>query len=495
MNTSVSVLAIDIGASSGRILRIDFESDDLYITEDSRFENGACQVGKCLYWDIINIFSNVRDGIKESIKNNENKNPIKSIGIDTWGNDFVLLDKVDCLIENPYSYRDDRTLNIIDYVNSIIPSYELYKRNGIQQVRMNTLYQLVSLVLHRPYVLENAKSFLFIPDYLIYLLTGKKRNEFTLCTISQLFNHQLNSWDTELMEKLGIPIDIFNEIIYPGEVVGCLSNEVNVSSRSIPVIAVGSHDTASAVAAVPNIGDGGSVHISSGTWSIVGIEVNKPIINETTHKLNFSNEGKVDRGIRLEKNVMGLWIFNELHRQFNEEGKNYSYKEMVELAMQAKPFGPVFDPDIELFYSTGNVIGKIKKYCLETQEYVPKSDGEFIRSVLESLALKYRYVIEKFKMLVPNYLKNINIIGGGANNNLLNQLTADYTSMIVYAGPTEATALGNAVEQLTSLGYLRDRDEGRNIISKSFPPKVFIPKTTNEHEAHFKRFVRLVEMD
>ena len=209
--------------------------------------------------------------------------------------------------------------------------------------------------------------------------------------------------------------------------------------------------------------------------------------------MNFSNEGKVDRNIRLEKNVMGLWIFNELHRQFNEEGKNYSFEKMVELAKAAKPYGSVFDPDIELFYSTGNVIEKIKKYCIETGQNVPKNDGEFIRCVLESLALKYRYVIEQFKNLTVNNLQSINIVGGGANNYLLNQFTADYTSMAVYAGPTEATALGNAMVQLNALGCFRDKNERRNLILKSFPPKVYIPHTTDDHEKQYKRFIRLVD--
>lgn len=487
MNSSVNVLACDVGAGSGRLLQCKYNGQELTIHELSRFDNRAVPVGKCLHWDILSIYQSIRDGLTTA-----SRRGIKpaSLGIDTWGNDYALLDKNSLLMENPYSYRDNRTEGMLPYVSKHISSRQLYARNGIQQVRMNTLYQLASLAKDRPHTLDQAGQFLFIPDLLTYFLTGERACEYTLATISQLYHYGDSDWDRELMSLLHIPSHIFPSIIRPGDSCGTLLPSVagELGMEQIPLITVGAHDTASAVAAVPEP-EGSALFISSGTWSIVGTEIDAPLINEATYRHNFSNEGGVAGKIRLNKNVMGLWIIQELRRSFAVSGRDYSFADMSAMAEKAEPFGSVIDPDNSCFYSPADMPGMIQSYCQATGQIIPEGDGEIIRCALESLALKYRYVIESLEAATNQTYDKIHIVGGGSQNQLLSQLTANYCKRPVLTGPTEATALGNALLQLIALNELSGLAQARTLVKEAFPPRQLTPKPGESWDEHYSYFL------
>lgn len=492
MSSGINVLACDIGGGSGRILNVEYRPDRLDLSQVTRFRNGPIKVGQNLYWDILGIFRDIKEGL---VKASCQGLKAVSLGIDTWGNDFVLLDKKGYVLENPHSYRDSRTEDIVRYVGSLIPDFELYSHNGIQQVRMNTMYQLVSLVRDRSYVFENAHRFLFIPDLLTYFLTGEIYNEYTLATISQLYNYGKQDWDRALMERLGIPAGLFPSIIQPGARCGSILPSVcsDLYIESLPLITVGAHDTASAVVAVPEPEEH-TVYISSGTWSILGTETCKPVINETAFKYNFSNEGGVGGKIRLLKNVMGMWIVQEVQRCFANEGRKYTFEDLYLLAQAAEPFGPVIDPDDNCFYEPADMPEVIRKYCMKTGQRIPASDGEIVRTALESLAFKYRYVVEKLENLTGHSYSGIHIVGGGAQNKLLCQMTSDCCGCTVYAGPVEATALGNALTQLISLGELSGLRDARSLIKKCFPPMEFYPRDGEVWEEQYQAFLALTNL-
>ena len=487
MNSSLGVLACDVGAGSGRILKCDYNGNALTVHEISRFANGTVHAGECLYWDILSIYKNIRDGLlKASLQGNR----AASLGIDSWGNDFALLDKNGLLMENPYSYRDRRTEGMLSYVGKRISGQNLYARNGIQQVRMNSLYQLASLARDRAYIFDHSRHFLFIPDLLTYFLTGETYCEYTLATISQLDNYSEGDWDHSLMSLLAIPSEIFPPIIRPGTQSGSMLPSVccDLGMDPIPLISVGAHDTASAVAALPEP-EGKVLYISSGTWSIVGTETDAPVINDASYKHNFSNEGGVESKTRLNKNVMGLWILQEIQRYFATQGRCYSFDVMTGLAENAEPFGSVIDPDDPCFYEPNDMPGMVQSYCQASGQDVPETDGEVIRCVLESLALKYRYVMESLEYVTNRVYDRIHIMGGGSKNRLLSQLTADYCKRPVFTGPTEATALGNALVQLIALQELSDIREARILVKRSFPPDQYSPQPGERWDEHYQHFL------
>ncbi len=487
MNTSLDVLACDVGAGSGRILQCNYNGDALTIDEISRFSNGTVNVGECLYWDILSIYRNIRDGLlKASLQGIR----AASLGIDTWGNDFALLDKSGLLIENPYSYRDQRTEGMLSYVGERIPGYNLYSRNGIQQVRMNSLYQLTSLARDRAYIFDHTEHFLFISDLLAYFLTGEKYCEYTLASISQLYNCVENDWDSSLMSLLDIPSTIFPPIIRPGVQVGSILPSAcrDLAIGPIPLVSVGAHDTASAVAALPEP-ENEVIYISSGTWSIVGTEIEGPVINDISYKYNFSNEGGVENKTRLNKNVMGLWILQEVQRCFAAQGRYYAFDVMSSLAEKVEPFGPVIDPDNPCFYEPNDMPETIQLYCQATGQEVPETDGEIIRCVLESLALKYRYVMESLELVTNRVYDSIHIVGGGSRNKLLSQLTADCCKRPVFTGPAEATAIGNALVQLISLREISDIREARTLVKRSFPLGKYSPRSGDRWDGYYQHFL------
>lgn len=440
-----------------------------------------------MYWDILHIYKGLKDSLLTTSIQGVHA---ESIGIDTWGNDFALLDAGGYMIENPYSYRDKRTEGSVTHVGSIIGSRELFARNGIQQVRMNTLYQLASLVKSRSYLLETAKKLLFMPDLLAYFLSGEQHSEYTMATISQLYHYKSGNWDYELLSMLGVPKTLFSPIIMPGASLGTLRPSVcdEIGIKSLKLIAVGSHDTGSAVAAVPST-EASPLYISSGTWSIIGTETDAPVINDQAYQFNFSNEGGVNGKIRLLKNVMGLWVLQEVQRNLSAEGRTYTFEELERMATEAEPFGSVIDPDEESFYEPADMPEMIRAYCTKTGQKRPESDGSLARTVLESLALKYRFVIERLEKLTGKKYSGIHIIGGGAKNRLLCQLTAGCTGKAVYAGPIEATAIGNGLVQLISLGEISDYSQARSIVLKSFPPDIYQPENVLRWEEEYDRFL------
>ena len=471
-------IAIDIGAETGRVIIGDVSKMEVIY----RFPNNFVRVKDSIFWDILGIFNEIKRGLKEAFKKYPNQ--IISIGIDTWGVDYVLLDNDGDLLGNPYHYRDKRTDNIMEEVFRIIPKKEIFTETGIQFMQLNTIYQLYSFAKKKPQIFENTKYLLTIPDLLNYWLTGIIKNEYSIATTTQLYNPIKKDWSTKILNKLGFKKEIFGEIIMPGIKIGKLLpavvREIGADSE-VMVVAPACHDTGSAVAAVPVEDNINYAYISSGTWSLLGIETPKPIINDMSFKYNFTNEGSADGGFRFLKNITGFWIIQECKKFWDENVKSYSYDELTEMALK---YGPAanfrIDPDDLRFLKPAliddSMIDRIKNYCHETGQKIPKTPAEIVRGVIESLAEKYTETIKMIEEITGKSIKEIYIIGGGCRNSLLCQLVANATDLPVYAGPVEATAIGNLMVQAKSMGQIKSINEGRNIIRKSFDIKKYLPK-------------------
>jgi len=470
-------VAIDLGAESGRVIVGDVSKMEIIY----RFPNNFVRVKDSIFWDILGIFNEIKRGLKEAFKKYPNQ--IISIGIDTWGVDHVLLDNDGDLLGNPYHYRDKRTDNIMEEVFRIIPKKEIFTETGIQFMQLNTIYQLYSFARKKPQIFENTKYFLTIPDLLNYWLTGIIKNEYSIATTTQLYNPIKKDWSTKILNKLGFKKEIFGEIIMPGIKIGKLlpavAREIGADSE-VMVVAPACHDTGSAVAAVPVEDNINYAYISSGTWSLLGIETPKPIINDMSFKYNFTNEGSADGGFRFLKNITGFWIIQECKKFWDENVKSYSYDELTEIALKYGPANFRIDPDDLRFLKPAliddSMIDRIKNYCHETGQKIPKTPAEIVRGVIESLAEKYTETIKMIEEITGKSIKEIYIIGGGCRNSLLCQLVANATDLPVYAGPVEATAIGNLMVQAKSMGQIKSINEGRNIIRKSFDIKKYLPK-------------------
>ena len=484
-----SFLAIDLGAESGRAMlgRI---GERLTLDEVHRFWNGPVHVGDHIHWDILRLWSEIQNGLRIAAGNGEGS--LAGIGVDTWGVDFGLLDSSDYLIGNPYHYRDARTNGMIEAACQILPLEEIYNQTGIQFMQLNTLFQLFAMRQENDPALQSARTLLTIPDLFNFWLTGTKANEFTISTTTQCYNPREKRWASELLAALDIPQHIFHQIISPGTVLEQLRASVaeDASCERIPVIAVGSHDTASAVAAVPAEGND-FIYISSGTWSLIGIESYEPIINANSLKYNVTNEGGVCDTIRFLKNIMGMWLLQESRRQWAKAGKNYSYDELTNLAAEApalKSFVSVAD---NRFLAPGNMVERIQAFCRETNQPVPQTHAEVVRCILESLALEYRWGTEKLRELSGKALPVIHIIGGGSRNRLLNQFTADATGCEVIAGPVEATAIGNVLLQAIGLRHLSSLAEGRALVLRSFDVTSYEPRNSSAWDEAYNRYLAL----
>lgn len=470
-------IAIDIGAETGRVIVGDVSKMEIIY----RFPNNFVRVKDSIFWDILGIFNEIKKGLKKAFKKYPNQ--IVSFGIDAWGLDYVFLDDDGDLLGNPYHYRDKRTDNIMEEVFSIIPKKEIFTETGIQFMQINTIYQLYSFAKNKPQVFENAKYFLTIPDLLNYWLTGIIINEYSIATTTQLYNPIERDWSIKIMNKLGLKREIFGEIIMPGTKIGkllpAIAREIGADSEVV-VVAPACHDTGSAVAAIPVEDDTNYAYISSGTWSLIGIESPKPIINEKSFKFNFTNEGSADGGFRLLKNVTGFWIIQECKKFWDEKVKSYSYDELTEMALKYGPANFRIDPDDSRFLKPGliddNMPGRIKAYCQETGQKVPETPAEIVRGVIESLADKYTKTIKMIEEITNKTINEIYIIGGGCRNGLLCQIVANAMGLSVFAGPVEATAIGNLMIQAKSMGQIKSIIEGRKIIRKSFDIKKYLPK-------------------
>ncbi len=486
---SKKVLAFDFGASSGRAIIGDFSDGKISLKEVHRFPNDPVEIRGTLYWDALRLFHEIKQGILKA----HHEGGFDSIGIDTWGVDFGLLDKDGRLLENPVHYRDTRTDNIPEEVFKIVPKEEIYKRTGNQIMSINTIFQLYYLAKYRPEILERADKMLLIPDLFAYFLTGEKTVEYTHASTTQLLNFETKDWDFELIEKLGIPKHIFPKIVKPGEKKGMVSDEIckELGIKSVPVYAIGSHDTASAVLAVPTQKED-FIYVSCGTWSLFGTETDIPYINEKSIKYNLTNEGGFGGKIRFLKNIMGLWLIQEARRQWIREGQDVSYADLEKDAVAEKGFVSFIDPDYDTFAKPGNMPEFVRDYCKMTNQPVPENRGQVMRTIYESLALKYRKAFNDIIDVTGKSYDVIHIVGGGTKDRLLCQMAADACNTTVVAGPIEATALGNVAAQLIASGDIKDMWQAREIIRNSEETKTFSPKSPVEWDEAYKKYINVI---
>lgn len=487
----LKLVAFDYGASSGRAMLGTFNGNKLELNEIHRFPNNPVMVNDTFYWDILRLFYEMKQGLIECKKaGNED---IAGIGVDTWGVDFGLIGPSGELLGNVVHYRDKRNEGMIEEAAKIVPKREIYEKTGIQFLKFNTLYQLMSIKINNPYMLEMAETMLFTPDLLNYFLTGEKYSEYTIASTSQMINPVERKWAKDLLKKLGIPANILADIINPGTVVGKVRDSIcsELDIGKIPVIAVAEHDTGSAVVSVPAFNDK-YAYLSSGTWSLLGVESPVPVINNSTYNLNYTNEGGFNN-TRLLKNIMGLWIYQECKRTWDKEGEVLGFDELEEMAAKADAFVSFIDPDDDLFYSPGHMPEKVQEFCRRTGQTVPEGKAAIVRCIMESLALKYRYVIEGLEKILGYDLPVLHVVGGGCKNVMLCQFTASSIGRPVIAGPVEATSIGNLVCQLIALGEVLSLQEARELVRNSFPTKEYAPVDKEAWDDAYERFIKLMQ--
>ena len=491
MKSVKQVLAFDFGASSGRAMRGSFDGEKLRLEEVHRFSNDPVVLGGTLYWDTLRHFYEIQQGIGKCWRSGG----ADSIGIDTWGCDFGLLDAKGRLLESQVHYRDARTAGMIGRAAETVSKAEVYDTTGIQFMECNTLYQLLGLKKERPELLENARTLLFTPDLFNYFLTGEKQTEYTIASTSQLLSAQGRTWADGLMEKFGIPRRLFTEIVMPGRICGTLSGEIcrSLDVAPVPVIHVASHDTGSAVVSVPADGDN-FAYLSSGTWSLLGTETAAPVVTAASAAANFTNEGGYGGRIRLLKNIGGLWLIQESRRQWQREGTEVSFADLEQEAKGAPAFRCFIDPDAPDFVVPGDIPGRIREMCARTGQTVPQSRAEVMRCIYESLALKYRYCFRKLEQISGHRFDVLHVIGGGTKDRLLSRFTADACGREVITGPVEATVLGNIAVQLIALGELSSLSQARRVISASFELAHFEPQDAAAWEEAGGRFESLFGM-
>lgn len=482
------VLAFDFGASSGRAIIGCFDGDKITLEEVHRFSNDPVSVGGTVYWDVLRLFYEIKQGIiKAKIAGG-----FDSIGIDTWGVDFGLIDSEGKLMENPVHYRDARTVGLVDEAFKTMPKEKLYGITGIQFMELNTLFQLISLKKYRPWMLERADKMLFMPDLFGYMLTGKMCAEYSIASTSQLIDLDKRTWSKEILDAFGIKESVFASLVQPGMVLGELSKEVceECGVDPVPVISVCGHDTQSAITSVP-CEDGDFAFLSSGTWSLFGTELDKPIVNETSMNINITNEGGFDGSTGFLKNIIGLWLIQESRRQWKREGKEYSYADLEKLALAAEPFKCFIDPDAPEFVPHGNIPERVREFCRKTGQFVPETVGEIMRCIYESLAMKYRLTFEKLRECTERDYPVIHVIGGGTKDGLLCQMTANSCDRTVKAGPIEATVMGNVAVQLMSDGSVKNIGQARKIVADSSELKTFEPKDTDKWAGAYEDFLKI----
>ncbi|HTJ87265.1 MAG TPA: rhamnulokinase family protein [Terriglobales bacterium] len=481
-------LAFDFGAESGRAVLAHLHSGVITTEEVDRFANEPVEYGGSLHWDIAKLWLEIRKTLSRL-----QEVELSGIGVDAWGVDYALLGEHGELLLNPYHYRDKRTDGVMELAFEKVSRKEIYRETGIQFMPINTLYQLFAAKRDSPDLLRAARTLLMIPDLFHYWLTGNAVCEFTNATTTQMVNAEKRAWSRDLMERLELPVDLPAGIVEPGTQVGALLEEVTSSRtlRGTPVIAPATHDTGSAVAAV--VAREGTAFISSGTWSLLGTELDVPLITDEALRLNFTNEGGVCGTTRFLKNVMGLWMLQCCRSSWSSRGQVYEYRELMELASREADFEQLVDPDDESFLHPDDMPKAIDNFCARTQQSAPKTPGAYARTILESLAFKYRQVIGDLERLTRKPIHQIRIIGGGSKNHLLNQFAADATGRRVLAGPAEATALGNVAMQILATGAASSLSEVRAMIDRSFPTETFEPRETDKWERHVARFQHYTE--
>jgi rhamnulokinase len=470
-------LAVDLGAESGRVMAASLHDSTLELEQLHRFANTPVRLPTGLYWDTLRLWHEIQEGLHVAGRKGYE---VLGIGVDTWGVDFGLLGADGALVDNPRHYRDARNNGMIEATAAALTKEKIYSETGLQFMQFNTLCQLHALKLAGSPALGSARSLVFMPDLFAYFLSGAIRAEQTIASTSQFYNPATGKWAMGLLSELGIPGDILPEIVPAGTRLGTLRAEVAEAaglSAATPVFAAAGHDTAAAVAAVPAdrpFAEGGWCYISSGTWSLMGVELDAPITTARALELNFTNEVGVEGKVRLLKNIMGLWPLQECRRAWESGGRAYSYAELAELAAAAQPFAAVIDPDA--FLEPGHMPERIAQWAGEHGEAAPADAGTFARVILESLALRYRQVLESLEALTGRAISTVHIVGGGSQNALLNQMVADCTQRTVVAGPTEATAAGNVLVQAMGAGEMGGLGDIRAVVRRSFPLQTITPR-------------------
>lgn len=484
---TLDLMAFDIGASNGRATLGRFDGKRLQIEELHRFENNYTEQDGVFHWDVSFLLDQMKLGFL-SYKTLHGRE-LSSFGVDTWGVDYGLLDKSDQLLYNPRAYRyatDDEMKNAW----SIVSPRVLYERTGIAAMNFNTIYQLHRRRISNDTDLTNAQALLLMPDLLGFFLTGEKLSEYTNVTTTNLYDPKKQTWDIETINALSLPKQIFTPIDRAGHLRGSLIPSVadELGVNRVLFAAVGTHDTASAVAAIP--GKGNFAFCSSGTWSLFGFETDEPIITDETFSAGFSNEGTVQGGFRPLKNIMGLWLIQECRREWRQKGDHLSWDEIVAAAADSDAFRSIIDPDHPPFFSPGDMIGKIQKFCRDTYQPIPITKGQIARCIYESLALKYRWAVEKLESIKGTSIDSLNIVGGGSQNRLLNQMAADATKRPVIAGPTEGACIGNLLMQAVALGELKTIEDVRDVVRGSFEPEIYEPRKAELWDDAYYRLLK-----
>ena len=489
---TTNFIAADLGASNGRLLLARWNGARFRLEELHRFDNGPTVVHDRLYWDALALWREIKHGLARYAATVDSAPA--AIGIDTWGVDYALIDRTGRLLGNPVHYRDARCNGVQERLFGVVPAEKVFAETGIQFMQINTLIQLYAMRDQGDPQLDHAATLLMIPDLFNYWMTGRKAVEYTIASTTQMLHAAERRWATGLLAKLGLPTHILPEIVAPGTKLGALLPSVCAETGiqgAPPIIAPGTHDTASAVAAIPGL-DERSAYISSGTWSLMGVEIAQPIINDNVRRLNFTNEGGVANTIRLLKNIGGLWLLQEARRHWARSGHDYSWEALLAEAEQATPFRSIIDPDASDFLAPAHMVDTIVAYCQRTGQPAPTTVGETVRCALESLALRYRWTLGALEELVGRRLETVRIVGGGCQNRLLCQLTADACQRPVITGPVEATALGNVMVQAMATGHLGSLAEARDAVAASIPQAHFTPGPVGGWDDAFGRFQTLV---
>jgi rhamnulokinase len=483
-------LAFDLGAESGRAMLGKLENGRLELAERHRFSNPTGKMCGQLQWNLLAQWEELKKGLKQSAADGQ----LNGIGVDTWGVDFGLIGPGGQVLGNPVMYRDSRTDGVMDKTFQIVSKEKIFQATGLQFMQLNTLFQLMAMRLANDSILDAAETLLFMPDLFHYLFSGVRKSEQSIASTSQMYNPQTQNWAGPMLSELGLPARLLAPIVPSatvlGELLPAIAQECGVSP--VPVITPGSHDTASAVAAVPAEGEGWC-YISSGTWSLMGLELDSPVITEKSFTRNYTNEIGVSGKVRFLKNIMGMWLVQECRRQWQSQGHDHSYAELTSMAARSPGLAALVDPEYPPFLSPGDMIGKIERFCRETKQTPPSTRGEFVRACLDSLALTYRRMLSGLEDVTGKKINVIHIVGGGCQNELLNQMTADACGRPVIAGPVEATAAGNILTQAMAVGTLKSLADIRAVVRRSFDVKRFEPKETKKWDGAYERYIAIVE--
>ncbi|MEI8291528.1 MAG: rhamnulokinase family protein [Verrucomicrobiota bacterium] len=485
-------LAVDLGAESGRVIAGLWDGRRLRLEEVHRFSNGGVYLGETFRWDTLRLWGEIQNGL--ALAGKKYGRQIVSVGADTWGVDFVLLNQQDEILGLPYHYRDARTRGALERTFKKVPRAEIFAQSGLQFMELNSLYQLLAWKQHSPAILDAADTLLFTPDFLHWAMCGVKRAEFTIASTSQFVHPLKRNWSLPLLKKLGLPTHFLPKIVPPGTTLGKFRKSLadRTGLAGVKVVAPPSHDTASAVAGVPTADTGKAnwAYISSGTWSLMGVEVQKAVLTPRALELNMTNEGGIDGTYRLLKNIMGLWLVQQCKRSFDAAGRKYDYAELAALAAKARPFRSIVNLNDARFLNPPDMPKAIQEFCRETKQPVPKTEGELVRCAYESLALKYRETLGSLEELTGEKVEVIHIVGGGSQSRILNQFAADACQRPVVTGPVEATAMGNLLTQVKADGELSSLAEMREVVRTSSEVQRYEPAAWNAAADRFAELRR-----